>query len=273
MNGQSAGNLIIEKYQENKSSIKTARELNIPYREVYKTLKREGLMGKRKKQVLATHLNYTFFDTIDTEAKAYFYGLLKADGYINIPRNLMSLRLQSKDEEILIKFCDVLNLPHGRLNKIKSRRLNQSESLDLSVKDDRLVEQLLDIKTQTNKVPEHLAHHFIRGYFDGDGSINYRNVKKVKFSMNIMGVPNDSHMLDYIADRTELKSKYLDKRSNLPFLQTVNKEVISSFRKFLYKDATIYLTRKRTKFDLFQFYYDTSTTKRKTSLCKEDDIV
>src|SRR5271157_1766693 len=45
--------------------------------------------------------NEHYFDTIDTEAKAYFLGFLFADGHNQTSRNSVSLKLHSKDFYIL----------------------------------------------------------------------------------------------------------------------------------------------------------------------------
>ena len=46
-------------------------------------------------------IDESFFDSIDTEEKAYFVGFLFADGYNNTERHSVNLSLAEKDREIL----------------------------------------------------------------------------------------------------------------------------------------------------------------------------
>lgn len=275
MNRQSAGNQIIQTYLELKSIGQTATVLSLPYRKVHSALsKSTSYVSSRKKPVRTNTYNKDYFKIIDSSDKAYFLGLIKADGYINKERHLLAIRLQAKDVELLEAFCEAINLPKSRINKIKSRRLNQADGVEVAVLNTEFVSPLLSIKSTIPYIPEEFASDFIRGYFDGDGTIAYRNMKKLYFSVAIMGSPNDASMLEYIMKYVKGFTKiYTDKRSNLPYLKTDNQETIKLFRDAVYKDADIYLTRKKIKFDKFSFLFGTPTTRRKTSSKQDEDIV
>jgi hypothetical protein len=269
MNRQSADNQIEQIYLENNSIIETAKALQLPYKKVHNYLvNHTSYVSKRKKPVKTSTYNKDYFTTIDSADKAYFAGLIKADGYIDKARNRVAIRLQEKDIELLEKFCDVLGFSHSRLNRISPRRDGQSTHVEFSLTNEQLVSPLLDIKSKEFliKVPDEFAFDFIRGYFDGDGSISYRNLKKLHFAISIMGSPNDSSMLEYIMDKIPGFTKiYMDKRSSLPFIQSQNQQTIRTFRDLIYNKCTLYLTRKKTKFDQFSLLFDVSTTTRKAS--------
>ena len=53
-------------------------------------------------------INYKFFDVIDSEEKAYFLGLLFADGHNNVKDGVVLIDLQENDKEILEKFTNIL---------------------------------------------------------------------------------------------------------------------------------------------------------------------
>ena len=274
MNRKSAGKTldIINLRLQNKSIIEIAQELNIPYGTVSRHLRKESMASNRKKSVFIPTLNVDYFKNIDTEDKAYFLGLIKADGYIDQKRERLSLRLQEKDEILLIRFCEVLNISKERINKVSKKEhqasynVNSSVCSELTINNKDFVRNIIDVKSISilTKIPEALKPHFIRGYFDGDGSISYRDIKKVRFQLNIMGSPNDDHMLKYIQEAIPFNI-YSDKRSNLPFIQSSNNNHIDMFRLYVYTDCYIYLPRKKEKFDLFKFTKETSTTTRETS--------
>lgn len=276
MNRQSAGNQIKETYERLSSVINTAKELNLPYEDVYSVVRKLPGYRSIKKRKVTSSYDKCFFEQIDSSIKAYFVGLIKADGYIDKNRLRIAIRLQEKDVELLEKFCDAIGFPHSRINKIPPRREGQSTHVEVAVTNRQLVEPLLDVKTQKifEQIPPEFAWDFIRGYFDGDGTIAYRNLRRLYFSLAIVGSPSDPHMLEYIMDRIDGFTKiYIDKRSNLPYLKTDNALLIETFRKKLYDNSFLFLQRKRNKFDQFKLLFDTSTTKRKTSATTDEDIV
>lgn len=281
MNRQSAGKTleILSKYKELNSIIETAKFFNVSYETIRIVLRKNGFVSNKKKPVYSNTLKADYFKEINTEDKAYFYGLIKADGYIDKTRNRFALRLQERDVEILKRFCDALNLPQERLNRITRSEHsvhyspNRSDCFELAITHREFTSYLMDVKEESSlrKVPEHLVYHFIRGYFDGDGSISYSNVKKLKFQINIMGSPNDDHMLKFVCKYFDF-GIYIDKRSNLPFINCSVFNKIVDFREKCYSDCFVYLSRKKIKFDLVKFTKETSTTIRGTSH-EDEDIV
>ncbi len=134
-------------------------------------------------------VNEGYFDRIDTHTKAYFIGLLMADGCVtwNRPRtmiNQLHIALQRQDGEILeylANDCEYtgkvkqLNHPSGYSNGpyLQSR---------LSISNITLVSKLTQYgltpcKSVTHpfflNIPEEFICSAILGYFDGDGSVSY----------------------------------------------------------------------------------------------------
>lgn len=276
MNRQSAGNRnddIIKFYSEKKDILLTAKEFDVSYETVRQVLRKNGFISKKKKPVYSTNMDFGFFENIDTSTKAYFAGFFKADAYVDKTRNRFAIRIHEQDIEILHRFCDALNLPISRINRLKQSGDNDRWYVEVAITNEQFVKPILDIKFESflNKIPDEFKYDFIRGYFDGDGSINYQNIKKLKFQMNIMGNPSDDHMLLYIQKYFRM-NMYLDKRSDLPFLQTCCKPDMYDFANKIYKTANLYLTRKKTKFDLFSYLYElSSTTTRETSSLNSED--
>lgn len=262
MNRQSAGNDILDIYYQNgESIIEVAKHLNINYATAWARLKLAGVVSKKKKPVYSNTLIKDYFKDINCYHKAYFLGLIKADGYIDHNRNRFALRLQEKDKVVLQRFCDALNLSQERLNTIvynkdrKDYSDNRQNNIELAITHNEFVSYFKDVKYESilDRIPEDFCYDFIRGYFDGDGSINYRDLSKRQYTANIMGSPNDDHMLQYIKKYFPDFKQYIDNRSNLPLLQTSNKKLILDFANKVYANSLIYLPRKKEKFDMILY--------------------
>lgn len=258
MNRQSAGNnqeLIQIFKQHNESILDTAKYFNVSYSTMWARLKQAGIKSKKKKPVYSDTLIIDYFREINTPSKAYFAGFIKADGYVDRKRFRLAIRIQEKDVDILKMFCDCVNLPIKRINIIKAKN---NQHVEVAITNKLFVTPLLNIKEESflEKIPENLSYDFIRGYFDGDGCINYRNIQKKSFQMNIMGSPSDSHMLEYILKYFPDFGVYNDKRSDLPFLKTANLNLILKFRELIYNNCYIYLARKKEKFDRIKLWLE-----------------
>lgn len=221
-----------------------------------------------------SHYNLDYFEKIDSEKKAYILGFILADGCIT--------RSMSKDGytlEITINKIDLhlLELIRDEIAPANNIFYKKDNTVSLRICSKKICEDIInnynilpnkshiiDLNIYMNNIPNIYINHFIRGYFDGDGSINYREIKKLKFTMNIMGDVDNDSTLQYILKEFNF-NLYNDKRSNLPFLQTANPKVIEQFRDKCYSDCFIYLSRKKVKFDLFKFTKETSTTLRGTT--------
>lgn len=72
-------------------------------------LLKRGVKLRTKSEIYRKYsLNQNYFDCIDTEAKAYYLGLLYADGYNNEKGGEIHLSLQEEDKLILEKFLKEL---------------------------------------------------------------------------------------------------------------------------------------------------------------------
>lgn len=284
MNRQSAGNRIkeiIQFYQTNKSIIGTAKEFSVSYETIRNVLRNNGFVSNRKKPINSKTLNLDYFSIIDTQDKAYFLGFIKADGYIDQKRNRLAIRISEEDVIILKMFCDAVNLPVERINYLKRDQQskyfskNRKDTVEVAITNEHFINNIKDVKSESilSKIPSNLIYHFIRGYFDGDGSISYvTKTKNVRFQMNIQGSPSDDHMLKFICKYFNFKI-YKDRRSDLPIISSSNTLTLLDFQDKIYKDSYVCLYRKKIKFDNLKFLYElSSTTTRETTLLVEDIV-
>jgi len=172
--------LICEQFITTKTN-ELAKKHNICISSIYNILKKYDIkkttVHKNRKYTLNEH----YFEKIDSEDKAYFLGLIYADGNINPDNSTIRLRLQERDKYILEKLNEKCNSNRPlRLNKFKAENWQNSSDLSLSsvkmfndIQDKGcFINKTFSLKFPTEKqVPIHLQNHFIRGVFDGDGCI------------------------------------------------------------------------------------------------------
>lgn len=107
-------------------------------------------------------------------------------------------------------------------------------------------------------VPQNLIRHFIRGFFDGDGSI-CKALKQNKnqeywYSINITST---YEMIEWIYNFFEMGSIIKEKRRDGTYYYSLggHRQVIKFFH-ILYDNATIYMERKYNRFLEFVEKYD-----------------
>ena len=219
-----------------------------------------------KGRVFTYKCNRSFFKVIDSEEKAYWLGFLYADGNICIQENnayILSLCISKVDEHHLHAFRVALNTdikiydkhhinPHDGSNLIASRIDISSKELCFDLIDKGCVpaKSLIKKFPLPSKVPDHLLNHFLRGYFDGNGSIikstNGLTLQLASSNLFLEG------LMKFLLDKFNIRPKkiYHPKKSKSQEWGTwkcVNDEARIALD-YLYKDATIYLERKYQKY-------------------------
>lgn len=205
------------------------------------------------------HVNMHFFDKIDTEEKAYWLGFLMADGHNTGSK--IELALQSKDVNHIRKY---------RMSLSSNHRIYYSKSDDtarITISDKNITEKLDKKGVISNKtyfghiakyaaLPRYYARHYIRGYFDGNGSmskliyqdltsINSLTRKMKKVAISIHTITFATEMRDLIKSMTGLTPSIYqkpDKSACEVYLE--GEDNVRRFLDFIYKDSKIYLDRK-----------------------------
>lgn len=132
--------------------------------------------------------NYVF----ESHNGAWLLGFLAADGYLPITkgaRNRITLSLARKDEKILYKIKEELQYT-GPIYQYCSSNSFPASSLSFSSKKIRqniekygiVNNKTFKIKSLPNELPEEYMIDYIRGYFDGDGSIIDDGERRVTIS-------------------------------------------------------------------------------------------
>ena len=216
--------------------------------------------GKKNQYIF----NEYYFDTIDTEHKAYWLGFLAADGYILSQRHRKKKESQSfgfsismKDKEMFDYFKEDLeatnpvNVYNASNNSFASQTpygrilLTSQHCVDM-LKKNGIVEN----KTLILQMPilsSTLVPHFIRGYSDGDGSITIDKNGRVQWAF--CGTRELLNQIqDFFGFNYKLSQRYPERHNNNWTLKIAGWKNVPYALDICYKDATIYLKRKYDKY-------------------------
>ena len=183
---------IINDYTNRISITKISNKYNIGRRRIVKILKENNVVD---------HQNHKFdfdrriFQHIDNEKKAYWLGFIYADGSVYKSKDNKShhltIKLSSKDIEHLAKFKKDFELPHNIKIKNENSFGGGFESAMIRISSKEIVNDLINHGCIPNKtfviqfpnIDEKYYSHFIRGYFDGDGSISVNEDNNKQFTI------------------------------------------------------------------------------------------
>lgn len=216
------------------------------------------------------YVNEDFFDVIDTEEKAYLLGYFIADGclcYEDKKHNgvvdghskRLSLTVSEDDREVIELFqkfiCPSKPIEHS--NNQSGVKVKRKPQLKFRWNSDKMFDKLVsygikprktydnEFKLPNNLIPDKLLRHFIRGYFDGDGT---------KGRCSLQFCVNSKHFAKQIADFfAPLKSsiREIQGKTCIYYVLQINggKCLMAFTISVFYKDASYYLSRKKDKFD------------------------
>ena len=208
--------------------------------------------------------NENVFDTIDTEEKAYWLGFIYADGTISSSplrkeegakvQYQFELSLSSKDYEHLLKFSEFLGYNKEKVfcddtrcrlsvyskhlwNVLNCNGCTPQKSLTLRFPKKELFDNVF------------LIRHFIRGYFDGDGSVCYANKEHTMPAFHLLGTSQFLEQVKHYLNIEDVPLHILHptEQSITKYIQVGGKKALNLF-KILYNDSIIYLDRKYNKY-------------------------
>lgn len=253
--------LIIKDYLSGLSTRKIVRKYNNDFTKgtVSNALKANGYSLRISKDCCRTHsVNENFFDLIDNEANAYFLGFMYADGN-NRPDNAgFSMNLAERDIEILNVFKEKIQ-SSAPLYFIKKAREKWHNQYAVKVGSKYMSNRLTQLGVMPNKtfkikfpdfIPDEILHHFIRGYFDGDGSIS---ISQKSGNVSIVGTTffclTMKEIIKYkVGINAGIYTPNKNHNVNIDVLRFGGCNQVLKFYNYLYDNATIYLKRKRDKF-------------------------
>lgn len=245
---------IIEKYtKENYTLKQLGKEFNCSYGTVKNLLNRHHITSRGNKQGYPR--NEFYFNKIDTPEKAYWLGFFYADGCVHSNNNEISMNIT--DKEHVEKFKNAIGAVNHKITVTNDKRFNNAKTLyQFSIKDKQLHSDLIKwgcipqkslLITNIPNIPRNYISHFIRGYFDGDGSLHYLQGTN-NFRISFLGT--ESFLKD-IQKELEVQQISLAKGTGQAYiLQISGRKQIVRILEYLYKDSEekIRLDRKYQKY-------------------------
>lgn len=260
-------NNIINIYYETKniklSFSRMSDMANVSERAFSRVLMENGVNTKLKNRYVIKNENY--FDNIDTEDKAYFIGLLFADGYVGNNNEIaITLKNTGNTREVLLKLISNMesNIELTDILTMKTGFNTKSTFIKLSFSNIHINNALKNIGIGCHKedsrlnipkqiIDNKLESHFIRGLYDGDGGVGIKNkhMPTPQLVISFMGGNNLLKEIKVILE-SELKlnnntireSYNSDKIFELRY--GGNKQV-NRIKEYLYSNAHIYLSHKQ----------------------------
>lgn len=265
---------LIDLYQQGYSVpqiIKMEQFKGVTSSKVYSVLSKYGIKCRSNKVNSRIYkLDHDFFAEINNEEKAYWLGFIYADGYVTTKGNYIGLSLAKKDESHLRKFAKTLKTDYPLKEYIVScgygegtafcRLLLCSEIMrtDL-INKGVLINKSLRLNFPTPQiVPENLLCHFIRGYFDGDGSLSHYGPNDLThFTIKICGTFEFLSSLKNYLKRVlglnglgSISKRRKDNKNN--YYLTIGGNIqVAKILNYLYDGAKLYLDRKYSKYLYF----------------------
>ena len=257
---------IVEDYLNGKSMRQIERDYNVARQSVANYLEEKQIKTTKGNHYRKYKHQYDFFENIDIEEKAYWLGFMFADGYIvdyskKYGEDKFGITLHSKDKKTLEQFKKSIKSTNPITDVSSNGRqlhriiMSSQKTVDDLISHGCVKQKSLILKPPIG-VPQELIHHFIRGYFDGDGSIfwnkgafeRHDTWNTPSYSINITST---KEMIEWLIDQIGFGNIQKEERraKTWYYVQNGNKKV-KQFCDYIYKDATIFMERK------YQLYQD-----------------
>jgi intein/homing endonuclease len=199
-------------------------------------------------------INEQYFRQNIDERQAYLLGLILSDGHLNYKRGRFQYTCRKDDIELIEFIKKTLKSTHPI--KIKKNYAHYS------ISNIKLVQYLINNFNlpHSNKsinnllipknIPANMISHFLRGVFDGDGSIWYGDTYRAGYTGGEIFLKEIQSILAKDGINSDFKYRYSKNNKNSCQITINGTFNVNKFKNLLYNDATFFLKRKKEKFDL-----------------------
>lgn len=256
---------IINLYKNNTSLREIQQITGYNRQKISKILSNIGIKTSVGNHYRKYFFDFNFFENIDDQIKSYWLGFLYADGCV-LPQNkygeqTFKLAIGEKDIKTIEQFKTDMKSSYP-IRRDCSRHLKEPThqvQVLLEQRSQKTVNDLKKLGCVENKslvltfpteeqVPKSLIYHFIRGYFDGDGSIckDIHHKNKIYYSINITETES---FIKTLSTYFQYGNVIKDKRKTNSWYYCVHKQKeVIDFCNMIYKDAERYLERKYLRY-------------------------
>ena len=217
--------------------------------------------------------NEDYFDVIDSDDKAYLIGLLVSDGNINYKKGTygFEITLQNQDKGVLEQIKKNLDsdinireyetkgtFPNGMSKVSKVARLSihskkiATKLIEMNITPKKSLTTNIDFE---NIFSDDLIGSFLRGVYDGDGSIIPYIRKDRNEPCVIITLTGNyeflKHIQDFLLEKWNVNSSLIDKKKPSQKVYTLSihgQKSCYDFLKKIYKNNTICIERKYQKY-------------------------
>lgn len=221
---------------------------------VSKVLKEAGRKGRPRGSDRTYTLDNDFWETVDTEAKAYWLGFLATDGCVSRAGDVI-LSLSIRDKGHLEKYREAIGSSHPIKTVDNSRGYSTSSVLGrFSVTSKKMAADLIALGIVPAKTknlvpwdgPSHLMRHYWRGCVDGDGTV-FLNRNGARWTVGFSGTEKMCRAFSsFVNHQTKLAVTPYHK-NGLFHAQYCGKSGPAKVATLLYEGATVFLDRKNEK--------------------------
>lgn len=278
---------VIQEYLDGWAIADLARKYGCSDTNVGQYLRYHGVEtnGQRLKTETPYTLNEHWLDELDCEEKYYFVGMFYADGTNSADRNQVRVKLEENDKYLLELFQSWFESDRPlQFNLYDPGGRKPERTWEFNVTSKYLCNRMTElgcppVKSTITKfptwVPDDMMPHFIRGVYDGDGSISlFGNNKNGQPRANIT-IVNSIDFVDglhkYITETLNIRANINDYGGDQVYksVQIEKAHDVKKFLDWMYKDATVFMTRKH---DSYIEYITKRDFSKETSYDKRDRI-
>jgi len=249
---------IVRLYSDGVSAKSLAQKFSIRKERVQRWAAEQGLLRSKNESHRFTQFNETVFDAIDTPNKAYWLGFIYADGCNAPDVNTVRIGLKGSDDGHLKKAAIFFGLSEDKVTR--KIRNDGADVTNLNLYSKHLCQRCTEVGVPKSKsliaeyplwLDKRLHRHFIRGVFDGDGSIKMAS-KTGEWNASFVGTENTIRaIVDIVENELSIHSYIAHVSDNNTWTSEVTgNQQVFRFCSWLYEgsDSSIYLDRKHERF-------------------------
>jgi hypothetical protein len=239
-------------YLDGVSCVKISKRYNMTHQAILKSLDRTHTQRRTISDANTRfRCNNKFFDVIDNEKKAYWLGFISGDGYLNTNKKQLVLCLAVRDLIHMQKFKEDIESQHN----IKTYNYTHP-FCKIIISDKHMYKTVRGYfdnkKSFSLRMPElqaDLISHYIRGYFDANGSISGERNPQFEITSNKFFIEDIRNSLIKNLNLNITKNNIRHKET--PTIQNMRyggRNNLINIYNYLYKDGGTCLWRKKVKF-------------------------